>query len=548
MSNLSSQPPLQHLDFSNVGRHLRFGSVELPPVPFHEGEFVADLIEHIDTRIRTEDTFAIGVPSPSPNARRVAVPHRHFPYIPTESKFNPINHDKYYKTSCPPGHVRVFRSLIGNTLLEEKTFLYRDMPLNDFRAYVISVVDPFSDVVKTPDTKGFTFTMPKENRCHLIDTWNKNLQIRFQIRRLLSAWMIKKAKKNVIGIQNYTSLEDPSPTNSITWLDMTNRCTYRIDGDTLLKSMSMYLLNSSYGSPDPLWPKNPNTNIPLTHGQLLHLFFELYSWCGKNKKKIPSILTRFHDHNFCLDELLLHNKPLLAYNASTELFRDLGSEDSVEQMLDCVENYGDSLINRLHYESMIPKWVEKVTVNNNLVKRWQAMLPDIIQYEQFKIFTREGWISPSGLRASVKALWDETVISISQTMKSKITVRRRIPVRALLENVPPVQSTPPNVPSMQHTLYVDESYHLSLPNAGVPSTASSEAENHVFDSIIEHIQNVNPLPIDLLDSISSFTNDEIQIQYQLDHMLNMIYSVPTSSVVIEGASEEKEQESDDANV
>ena len=570
MSNLPINPPLP-LDFSNVGRTLTFGTIE-PPPPFHE-EGSIEYVEHTNTRMRLEDTFAIGRPSPpSPNPRRITVPHLHFPHVRTESKFKPINHEKYYKSHCTPGHVRVFRSLIGPSLLEEKAFLYRDMPLNNFRAYVMSVIDPFIDVVKTPEGKGFSFTMPKENRYHLMNTWNKNLELRFKFRRLLSAWMVKKAKKNEITIQNYTTLEDPNPVNSITWLDMNNRCTYRIDGDTLLKSMSMYLLNSSFGSPDPLWPKNPNTNIPLTHGQLVHLFFELYSWCGKNKKKIPSILTRFHDHNFCLDELLLHNKPLLAYNASIELFRDLGSEDAVEQMLDCVENYGNSMLNRLHYESMIPKWVEKVSVNHHLIKRWQAMLPDILQYEQFKIFTREGWISPLGLRASVKALWDETVISISQTVKSKITVRRRIPVSALLEDVPPVQNTPPNIPSaappfndsgywvvpMQPTLYVDESHHLSPPNAGVPSTASAsevnEAENHVFHAIIEHIQNVNPLPIDLLNSISSFTNDEIHIQYQIEDMLSMVYSLPTlpsssSSVATEGAeAEEKQQESDDANV
>jgi hypothetical protein len=344
----------------------------------------------------------------------------------------------------------------------------------------------------------------------------------------------------------------------------------------------MYLLNSSFGSPEPLWPKNPNTNIPLTHGQLVHIFFELYSWCGKNKKKIPSILTRFHDHNFCLHELLLHNKPLLAYNASVELFRELGSEDSVEQMLDCVENYGNSMISRLHYESMIPKWVDKVGANHYLIKKWQAMLPDILQYEQFKIFTRDGWSSLLGLRMSVKALWDETVISISETVKSKITVRRRIPVGALLEDVPAVQNTPPNVQpynnssnwvrlaiiepvengppnirldnnsgyrieAVQPTLYVDESHLLSSSNAGVPSTASS------FEAIIEHIHNINPLPIDLLDSISSFTNDEIHLQYQIEDMLNMVYSLPTlpsssSSVVTEADAEEKQQESDDANV
>jgi len=566
-----SSPPLPHLDFSNVGRSLTFGSIELPPS--HEGESIADVVEHRDTRSRSEDTFAIGIASPpSPTARRITVPRLHFPYVRTESKFNPIIHDKYYKTHCPPGHVRVFRPLIGPSLLEEKAFLYRNMPLNDYRGYLMSIVDPFNEVIKTPESKGFTFTLPKENRNHLIDTWNKNLELRFKFRHLLSAWLIKKAKKNEITIQNYTTLEDPSLTNSITWLDMNSRCTYRIDGDTLLKSMSMYLLNSSYGSPEPLWPKNPNTNIPFTHGQLVHLFFELYSWCGKNKKKIPSILTRFHDHNFCLHELQLHNKPLLAYHASIELFRDLGSEDAVEQMLDCVENYGNSMISRLHYESVIPKWVEKVTVNHHLVKKWQAMLPDILQYEQFKIITRDGWSSHLGLRMSVKALWDQTVISISETVKSKITVRRRIPVERLLQDAPPVQNTPPNVPynesgylvvpmppnevSMPDLIIIDESHSSNL---GLPSTAPTEgsgaeaeaqAEDTVYNAIINHMNNVNPLPIDLIDSINSISNaitssEEVHLQYQIETMFNLMYSIPHPPAE---ASEEKEQESDEANV
>jgi hypothetical protein len=573
MSN-SPQPPLpQTLDFSNVGRTLTFGSIEPAPL-FHEVGSI-DYVEHNNSRLRLEDTFAIGRPSPPPpNVQRVTIPHLHFPRIRTESKFKPIDHEKYYKTHCTPGHVRVFRSLIGSTLLEEKAFLHRDMALNDFRTYVMSIVDPFVNVVKTPEGKGFSFIMPKEDRRHLIDTWNKNLELRFKFRCLLSAWMVKKAKKNEITIQNYTTLEDPNPTNSIIWLDMNNRCTYRIDGDTLLKSMSMYLLNSSFGSPEPLWPKNPNTNMPLTHGQLVHIFFELYSWCGKNKKKIPSILTRFHDHNFCLHELMLHNKPLLAYHASVELFRDLGSEDAVEQMLDCVENYGNSMISRLHYEAVIPKWVEKVSVNHHLIKRWQAMLPDILQYEQFKIFTHDGWSSLLGLRMSVKALWDETVISISETVKSKSTVKRRIPI-GVIEDVPPVQNTPPNVPPVNNSsnwvrLAIIEHVENAPPNIRLDNNSGYRIEpvqaptlyvdeshlhssSNAAEAIIEHIHNINPLPIDLLDSISSFTNDEIHIQYQIQDMLSMVYSLPippssSSSVVTEAGAEEKQQESDEANV
>jgi hypothetical protein len=174
------------------------------------------------------------------------------------------------------------------------------------------------------------------------------------------------------------------------------------------------------------------------------------------------------------------------------------------------------------------------------------------------------------------------VISISETVKSKITVKRRIPI-GVIEDVSPVQNTAPNVPPVNNssnwvrlaiiepvenappnvrlvnnsgyriepvqapTLYVDESHLHSSSNAGVPSTASS------FEAIIEHIHNINPLPIDLLDSISSFTNDEIRLQYQLEDMISLVYNLPippssSSSVVTNTDSEEKQQESDEANV
>jgi hypothetical protein len=63
------------------------------------------------------------------------------------------------------------------------------------------------------------------------------------------------------------------------------------------------------------------------------------------------------------------------------------------------------------------------------------------------------------------------------------------------------------------------------------------------------MNNVNPLPIDLIDSINSISNaiessEEIHLQYQIETMFNLMYSIPHPVA----DSEEKEQESDEANV
>jgi len=549
--------PFRNLDFSNIGAELTFGA-PLPDTPFTDISNATEDAEHRATRIRAEDTFAIGRPNlpvrPIHQAVRLQIPNVNANgNANANAKFRPIDYDVYYNSHCIPGHIRIFKTLIGPTILAQNTFLYKDMPLNKFRNYTMNVVNPFYETVSS-QTNSFQFKVPKEDRQYLIDIWNKNLEVRFQMRRLLSLWLTKKSQKNVKDIQNYTTLEDPNPQNSICWLDVNNRCTYRIDGDTLLQSMSMYLTNSSYGAPEPLWPKNPNTNMAFTFGQLLHIFFELYTWCGKNKKKVPFILTRFHDHNFSLDKFLLHNKPHLAYIASKDLFREMGSEDAVDELIDCVLNYGGLLtpINRSQYELNIPQWIAKIKepADLALVKEWQSILPDILQHEQFKIFTRKEWDSAACITFSVKKLWNLTTASIYRIVRPRITIKRPMP--RLIENV--VHSDAIVVNSMMNSVVnsmvnsiIDLSGDSVNPPISPASTETAEDASPLPD--VNDSATINSIISPLIENFHDNINNMIY-QHQIAQLIhdasfdNIIHIVVNAQV----PSEEKEQESDEANV
>ena len=309
----------------------------------------------------------------------------------------------------------------------------------------------------------------------------------------------------------------------------------------------MYLANSCYGVPEPLWPKNPNTNIAFTFGQLLHIFFELYVWCGKNKKKVPFILTRFHDHGFSLEKFLLHNKPHLAYIASKDLFSDMGSEDAVDELMDCVENYGGLLtpINRSQYELLIPQWIAKIKepADLALIKEWQSILPDILQHEQFKIFTRKEWESAANITSSIKKLWSLTTASIHRIVRPRIAIKRPLP--RLIENIVRSDAIVNSMVNTVSDLIVDLSGDIVNPPISPVSNETVEDSSPLPD--VNDSATINSILSPLIENFHNDINNMIY-QHQIEQMIQDAALNNIIRIVVQVPSEEKEQESDEANV
>ena len=453
-----NQPVARMLNFSNVGSPLSFGllsNIEFspPPLPIP----VEELTEQEITRRRLEEElpiFSLGrVPITTVRRRPVAVAEAEAENLITVSlrggryfilnrsrshtEFNPVTIDDFYKTRCAPGCVRIFPQLLPNVAEEGglpldtiRTSLSVDLPFSKFEDHINTLTSPyqqFKQYNESEMTKKFAtvFGRSNPNKQYLIyrQIWDKFTEIRYQMRRLLNSWLLKKSQKKILPIPNYETMEDPEPSNCVEWTDIENRCTYRIHGDTLVKSMKMYLHHSDYGFPEPLTPKNPTTNAPFTLGQLIHLTYEIYLWCGKNRKPVPYILTKYQEAQFCLTKMVLKNRPEMTLYACRDLFKEIGQPDAIEMWLDMIEEYGTLFpsLSRDELETEMPLWIASLdaTEHNHILANWTSILPDLVQLSRFRYFIRSEWTDLTTVKKIVKGLWAKTYHKIRLYITSK---------------------------------------------------------------------------------------------------------------------------------
>ena len=453
-----NQPVARMLNFSNVGSPLSFGllsNIEFspPPLPIP----VEELTEQEITRRRLEEElpiFSLGrVPITTVRRRPVAVAEAEAENLITVSlrggryfilnrsrshtEFNPVTIDDFYKTRCAPGCVRIFPQLLPNVAEEGglpldtiRTSLSVDLPFSKFEDHINTLTSPyqqFKQYNESEMTKKFAtvFGRSNPNKQYLIyrQIWDKFTEIRYQMRRLLNSWLLKKSQKKILPIPNYETMEDPEPSNCVEWTDIESRCTYRIHGDTLIKSMKMYLHHSDYGFPEPLTPKNPTTNAPFTLGQLIHLTYEIYSWCGKNRKPVPYILTKYQEAQFCLTKMVLKNRPEMTLYACRDLFKEIGQPDAIEMWLDMIEEYGTLFpsLSRDELETEMPLWIASLdaTEYNHILSNWTSILPDLVQLSRFRYFIRSEWTDLTTVKKIVKGLWAKTYHKIRLYITSK---------------------------------------------------------------------------------------------------------------------------------
>ena len=435
----NQDPVARVLDFSHVGantplaRQLSLSSIVFPVI-----EETDEIREQNAIREQVEahlPRFAPGLPFTRPllntPSRQWMIVGSHSK-IKSRTKFSPNSLDDFYSTRCPPGCTRIFRGLLDNPDIASSNLMVC-LPFHKMREHMSDLINPFHKLPKSdfkaPNVSEYvqsSYIYKKAKAYHSI--WKSFSHIRYQMCRLVNAWLYKKSQKKILPIPNYETLEDPTANNCIEWTDITNRCVYRIHGDTLIKSMKMYLHHSDYGFPEPLTPKNPTTNGPFTLGQLVHLVYEIYTWCGKNKRPVPSIIAKYHAAKFCLETLCVKNRPEMTYHACQDLFKEMDDPDAVEMWLDMIEKYAPiPTCSREKLEREIPLWIKSLnevdTATNKkvkeLLKKWEVLLPDVVQLSRFSYFNRPDWTDESQVRRLMKFLWSTTYHHIRIYIESK---------------------------------------------------------------------------------------------------------------------------------
>ena len=149
----------------------------------------------------------------------------------------------------------------------------------------------------------------------------------------------------------------------------------------------------------------------------------------------------------------------MTYHVCKELFKEMDDEDAVETWMDMIEKFAPlPSFSRDRIEKEVPIWIKSLnevdTETNKkgkeLLKKWEAILPDLVQYSRFNYFNRSDWKDDAQVKKIVKFLWVNTYHHIRVYIESK-----KVEDRAIIEAIRVISNQ--NIEYIS-TLYVDDSF------------------------------------------------------------------------------------------
>ena len=232
--------------------------------------------------------------------------------------------------------------------------------------------------------------------------FQKNQAFRFQMRRLVNAWLIKRSKRRLIGADADIITQEPIPeSEQIRVLCIKTRCEYAFSGNCLLKSIISNLDAQSASIPNAKQPQNPFTNIPFGYGQMLEIYNSLLGWCSKHRRRFPSLLTMYYDTHFRNQILIKTHHQYIQYRATRNFMME---EDSrgvffFENIHILIESFRPSI--RLSDPSLLSlehfKIWHKNSPKHHLLLQWRRFVMDYWHYEQTSQLIREHWRSEGSI-------------------------------------------------------------------------------------------------------------------------------------------------------
>jgi len=225
--------------------------------------------------------------------------------------------------------------------------------------------------------------------------YETNQKIRWQFKRLVNIWLIKKAKRRIIGDDvDLVTLEKIPVKEQIRVLCLTSRSTYVYSGATLIKSFLSNLGAQVASISNMKSPKNPFTNVEFTYGQLLHICVEIGGWCYRNSKSYPPLIALFRDTQFKLHALQNLHSNYIQYKATKTFIMDddISGEfffENLEVMFDSYAQYLTTYGSITETE-IFRYWLENEPAHY-MLKNWKQLVCDYWHYKQSDHLIREHW-------------------------------------------------------------------------------------------------------------------------------------------------------------
>jgi hypothetical protein len=229
-----------------------------------------------------------------------------------------------------------------------------------------------------------------------------NQWVRWQLKRIVNAWINKKCKLRVIGEDNDIITCEPIPKkDQVRIISVRNRTEYVFSGNVLLKTVKSCLDGQYASIPNIKTPRNPYTNTIFTYGEMNEVYNRILKWCAKKGKALPGIIGLYREHQFRNNLVLRIHNNYVQINATHNyiLNDDITGEFFIETIQILLEDFSeqlfkdfDDVIGYQHFRL----W-NKIEPKHHLLLCWKKLAADFWYYKQTEQFPREHWKNESSI-------------------------------------------------------------------------------------------------------------------------------------------------------
>lgn len=254
-----------------------------------------------------------------------------------------------------------------------------------------------------------------------------NIRMRWICRKWISRIRARIVTKRMIGTTDIATMEPIPEMYLISVSDYKSRSTYHFHCHTIQQIIRESLLFQTYGISNPIFPKNPYTNIPWSVGQIIVLMTQIQAcvW-NRRHKYVNPLLQWFREAGYCLNKFHKENREELHLLAAGSFFKDILNpevqEITEEVLVDIMEELS------LPKDGRVFHHVSKRSVPTNLQKDWDTIIMCFWMYQNYQTVIHSHFMIYESMLDGARILYEKTLEWIlSDLPKRRLRARQQQP-------------------------------------------------------------------------------------------------------------------------
>jgi len=255
------------------------------------------------------------------------------------------------------------------------------------------------------------------------DLFYTNQWLRWQFKRIVISYLIKKSRKRIIGAESDLVTGEPIAIDDQIKITSTkNRTMYVFSGNVLLKTARTCLEGQVASIPHVKVPHNPYTNTPFSLGELIQIYAKVVAYCGQKAKPFPSILSLYRECKFQHHLLLRVNHNYLQLRASENyiLNDDSRGDFFIETIQSLMEDFEEPLAlefdSRLISYQRFRLWL-RIEPAHHLLMSWKQLAADYWYYKQTEFLARVHWVNELSILTDIIILLKASYYKLQDVLK-----------------------------------------------------------------------------------------------------------------------------------